>query len=296
MTQMIRQCIRTDQRDWAKHLPAVEFAMNSASSATTGYAPFFLNTGRMPRSMIWNEDTVGATTINQLGSGRSPEGPEEDTGLTLSMMCLMADRKIIPVLGSPISELNPEIGPGLKMAYKPTENAMRNSPSHFPLFTMTDQTATLPVVAGVRQWTSEQVLNFLRYSWDIRDWDPSVPCTSESVPEPRGYATWALAHQHEYPLYLPPLIKVSKVVVDGVMTTLVKPLNTPATGTVSGSAPAATPGCREKPSVLAVTRKNDAFRLGCYHSVAWETPACYSSRSGSSHHSRHIVHTLLTIL
>ncbi|KZP08999.1 hypothetical protein FIBSPDRAFT_760614, partial [Athelia psychrophila] len=55
---MLRQCIRTDQRDWAKHLPAVEFAMNSASSATTGYSPFFLNTGRMPRSMIWNNDSA----------------------------------------------------------------------------------------------------------------------------------------------------------------------------------------------------------------------------------------------
>ncbi|KZP20000.1 hypothetical protein FIBSPDRAFT_690168, partial [Athelia psychrophila] len=31
--------------------------MNSVSSATTSYAPFFLNTGRMPRSMIWNEDS-----------------------------------------------------------------------------------------------------------------------------------------------------------------------------------------------------------------------------------------------
>ncbi|KZP03061.1 hypothetical protein FIBSPDRAFT_691788, partial [Athelia psychrophila] len=30
--------------------------MNSASSATTGYAPFVLNTGRMPPSMVWNAD------------------------------------------------------------------------------------------------------------------------------------------------------------------------------------------------------------------------------------------------
>ncbi|KIJ96480.1 hypothetical protein K443DRAFT_134123 [Laccaria amethystina LaAM-08-1] len=34
-------------------LPAIEFAINSARSESTGYVPFFLNTGRMPRSMIW---------------------------------------------------------------------------------------------------------------------------------------------------------------------------------------------------------------------------------------------------
>jgi hypothetical protein len=28
--------------------------MNSARSATTGFSPFFLNTGRMPQPMIWD--------------------------------------------------------------------------------------------------------------------------------------------------------------------------------------------------------------------------------------------------
>jgi hypothetical protein len=37
-------------------LLAIEFAMNSARSESTGFSPFFLNTGRMPRSMIWNSD------------------------------------------------------------------------------------------------------------------------------------------------------------------------------------------------------------------------------------------------
>ncbi|KAJ3543797.1 hypothetical protein NMY22_g3003 [Coprinellus aureogranulatus] len=54
ITQMIRQCIGPKQRDWALKLPAVEFAINSARSETTGYSPFFLNYGRMPRSFIWN--------------------------------------------------------------------------------------------------------------------------------------------------------------------------------------------------------------------------------------------------
>ena len=54
VTQMLRQCIHANQKDWVTKLPAIEFAINSARSASTGYAPFFLNFGRMPRSMIWD--------------------------------------------------------------------------------------------------------------------------------------------------------------------------------------------------------------------------------------------------
>lgn len=54
ITQMIRQCISPTQKDWVARLPAIEFAINSARSDSTGYARFFLNTGRMPRSFIWN--------------------------------------------------------------------------------------------------------------------------------------------------------------------------------------------------------------------------------------------------
>ncbi|KXN81423.1 hypothetical protein AN958_04718, partial [Leucoagaricus sp. SymC.cos] len=36
-------------------LPAVEFAINSAYSDITEYAPFFLNSERMPCSMIWDD-------------------------------------------------------------------------------------------------------------------------------------------------------------------------------------------------------------------------------------------------
>ncbi|KJA14724.1 hypothetical protein HYPSUDRAFT_101890, partial [Hypholoma sublateritium FD-334 SS-4] len=45
ITQMLRQCVKAK-------LPAMEFALNSARSQSTGYAPFFLNTGRKPCSMI----------------------------------------------------------------------------------------------------------------------------------------------------------------------------------------------------------------------------------------------------
>ena len=54
VTQMLRQCIQPDQKDWVSKLPAIEFAINSARSESTGFAPFFLNFGRMPRSMIWD--------------------------------------------------------------------------------------------------------------------------------------------------------------------------------------------------------------------------------------------------
>lgn len=58
VTQMLRQCIQPDQKDWVAKLPAIEFAINSARSESTGYAPFFLNFGRMPRTMIWGSASV----------------------------------------------------------------------------------------------------------------------------------------------------------------------------------------------------------------------------------------------
>ena len=54
ITQMLRQCINPDQKDWVSKLLAIQFAINSARSESTGYATFFLNNGWMPRMMIWN--------------------------------------------------------------------------------------------------------------------------------------------------------------------------------------------------------------------------------------------------
>ena len=53
ITQMIRQCVGPNQKDWVMSLPAVEFAINSARSSTTGFSPFQLNYGRNPSSLIW---------------------------------------------------------------------------------------------------------------------------------------------------------------------------------------------------------------------------------------------------
>ena len=54
ITQMLCQCVHSNQKDWVAKLPAIEFAVNSARSESTGFAPFFLNFGRMPRTMIWD--------------------------------------------------------------------------------------------------------------------------------------------------------------------------------------------------------------------------------------------------
>jgi len=64
VTQMLRQCINPNQKDWVSKLPTIQFAINSARSESTGYAPFFLNNGRMPRTMIWN--VAGATEYSNV--------------------------------------------------------------------------------------------------------------------------------------------------------------------------------------------------------------------------------------
>lgn len=57
MTQMLRQCVALDQKDLVIKLPAIEYAMDCARSDTTGFSPFFLNYGRMPRPLIWDSST-----------------------------------------------------------------------------------------------------------------------------------------------------------------------------------------------------------------------------------------------
>ena len=58
MTQMLRQCVNPKQKDWVKKLPAIEFAMNSARSSTTGFTPFYLNYGCNPSPMIWKGEEI----------------------------------------------------------------------------------------------------------------------------------------------------------------------------------------------------------------------------------------------
>ncbi|KAI9568226.1 hypothetical protein HD554DRAFT_2022571, partial [Boletus coccyginus] len=58
ISQMLQSCIGPTQRDCVGKLSAIEFAFNSSRSESTGYAPFFLNSGRTPRTFIWNNPSV----------------------------------------------------------------------------------------------------------------------------------------------------------------------------------------------------------------------------------------------
>ena len=47
--------VKPDQLDWPKQLPMVEFAINSSVSESTGFAPFELTYGYLPKMI----QTVG---------------------------------------------------------------------------------------------------------------------------------------------------------------------------------------------------------------------------------------------
>ncbi|KAL1947388.1 hypothetical protein VTO73DRAFT_14349 [Trametes versicolor] len=49
VSQILRAMVDPNQRDWARKVPLVEFAMNSSRSVSTGFAPFELTGGFMPR-------------------------------------------------------------------------------------------------------------------------------------------------------------------------------------------------------------------------------------------------------
>ena len=51
VSQILRTVVRPDQLDWPKQLPMVEFAINSSVSESTGFAPFELMYGYLPRTI-----------------------------------------------------------------------------------------------------------------------------------------------------------------------------------------------------------------------------------------------------
>ena len=65
-----------DQRDWAHKCPMVEFAMNSNVSSTTGFTPFELNHGYMPR-VLRTEMSWGHTKTLQ-GHLKQSEAANDD--------------------------------------------------------------------------------------------------------------------------------------------------------------------------------------------------------------------------
>ena len=51
VSQVLRTLVRPDQLDWPKHLPTVEFALNSSVNKSTGFAPFELTYGYVPQTI-----------------------------------------------------------------------------------------------------------------------------------------------------------------------------------------------------------------------------------------------------
>jgi hypothetical protein len=60
VSQVMHMLVRPNQLDWPKHLPAVEFAINSSVCASTGYAPFELTYGYIPQTIQSVGETVYA--------------------------------------------------------------------------------------------------------------------------------------------------------------------------------------------------------------------------------------------
>lgn len=65
LLEALRACVTSANADWDKHLPAIEFAYNNSVNQSTGFTPFYLNTGRHP-------NTPAALTAAQPPSTPSP--------------------------------------------------------------------------------------------------------------------------------------------------------------------------------------------------------------------------------
>ena len=57
VSQILRTVVQPDQLDWPKHLPMVEFSINSSVVASTGYVPFELTYGYVPKMIKTIERT-----------------------------------------------------------------------------------------------------------------------------------------------------------------------------------------------------------------------------------------------
>jgi hypothetical protein len=53
LEEYLRHFVAANQLDWPLHLTMAEFRYNSTTSMATGFAPFFLATGRVPRAPAW---------------------------------------------------------------------------------------------------------------------------------------------------------------------------------------------------------------------------------------------------
>ena len=62
----LRHYVSGDQRDWSEHLVMAEFKYNSTVHSATGFAPFFLATGRSPRTPTWFSNPRAWTTASKV--------------------------------------------------------------------------------------------------------------------------------------------------------------------------------------------------------------------------------------
>lgn len=66
VTAILRTMVSPDQKDWVDSLPWAEFALNSSTSASTGYAPFEISYSWLPR-ISFTPGTIGKYEgVNQL--------------------------------------------------------------------------------------------------------------------------------------------------------------------------------------------------------------------------------------
>jgi hypothetical protein len=56
--QILRSTVKPDQKDWMKRTPLVEFALNSSINSSSGFAPFELNYGYMPRLVSFPTENI----------------------------------------------------------------------------------------------------------------------------------------------------------------------------------------------------------------------------------------------
>jgi Integrase zinc binding domain len=63
--QILHTVVQSDQQDWAQKCPMVEFTLNSNVSSTTGFTPFELNSGYMPRIGIPLANDTKFTGVRQ---------------------------------------------------------------------------------------------------------------------------------------------------------------------------------------------------------------------------------------
>jgi hypothetical protein len=67
ISQILRSVVSADQTDWAEKVAMVEFAINSSISSSTGFAPFELNYGYLPR--------ISTELLGQ--KGKAPRGVQD---------------------------------------------------------------------------------------------------------------------------------------------------------------------------------------------------------------------------